>query len=142
MCVRTLYLFDCYNYSLLLCDCMFVTERTSGRPDKAAKRLLFMRFFRVHSKYILKRFIIFIIMTQNLYCTLYHLCPSLLCANALIFFLYASHHFCSHSLYHFMGFTSVFLCLVCIMLWRRMCQTVFFCAVFDILVWLLVVGLF
>lgn len=49
LCVCTLYLFDCYNYTLTFAVpvCMFVTERTLVRPDKAATRVLFMHFWNV-----------------------------------------------------------------------------------------------
>ncbi len=53
LCVCTLYLFDCYNYTLTFAVpvCMFVTERTLVRPDKAATRVLFMHFWNVFWMY-------------------------------------------------------------------------------------------
>lgn len=115
VCVRALYLFDYYNYSLLLCDCVCLWQREhrEGQIRQQSGCCLCV-FFRVHSKYILKRFIIFIIMPQNLYCTLYHLCPCLSCANAVIFFSTRPIIFV-HTLFIILWVSLLFLNVLCVL---------------------------
>lgn len=124
---------------------MFVTERTLVRPDKAATRCC-LCFFRVYSKCILQRFIVFTIMALNLFCTIYlpslsvsllrkHMqCFSLHCLSFL-FTLFAS--FCG---LQFSISLPVYLVQGIYFVMGEMCQTVSYCTLIDILAWPIVAG--
>lgn len=132
LCVCTLYLFDCYNYTLTFAVpvCMFVTERTLVRPDKAATRVLFMHFWNVFWMYSEAIHYIHNNGSESLLHALSSFSArfSLAHAHTSNIFLFPSYPSCLHFLHHFVGF-SISLPVYLLYVTGEMWQTLFCCTV-------------
>ncbi len=138
LCVCTLYLFDCYNYTLTFAvpGCMFVTERTLVRPDKAATRVLFMHFWNVFWMYSEEIHYIHNNGSESLLHALSSFSARFSLAHTQAIFFSSLPILLVYTFYIIL-WASPFLYLYIFCMWQGRCDKHYFAVLLDILVWLL-----